>query len=293
MTTRGSHAPSLRTRVLRLLDDDLGLRGSSILCACSGGPDSTAMLHVLAGLRSKLGLDVHACAVDHGLRAEAASEIELARDLAGSLSVPFTVSRLHLEPGSNLMARAREARYAALREIRARVGAAFIATGHTADDRAETVLLRLLRGAGPRGLAVLPPVSGDLLRPLIRARRADVIAHLRRAGLRSTSDPSNEDPRYLRVRVRRDVMPLLESLSPNLTSSLSALADEIAELLPEEDPLAHLGRRQRQVLEKCLKHGGRTARVRTSDHEEVLVRLENGQKILTELMSPKPPRRRS
>jgi tRNA(Ile)-lysidine synthase len=291
LTARGSHAPSLRTRVQRLLDDELHLQGASIVCACSGGPDSTAMLHVLAGLRSKLGLAVHACAVDHGLRPEAAAEIEIAQEVAASLEVPFAVSKVKVERGANLMARARESRYRALRQARARAGADFIATGHTADDRAETLVLRLLRGAGPRGLAVLPPLAGDLLRPLIRASRADVLAHLHRAGIRYATDPSNEDPRFLRVRVRREVMPLLESLSPRLVASLCSLADEIAELLPDVDPLATLGRRQRQMLEAALKRGSGAARVRTSDHEEVLVVLENGRKVLRELMSEKPERR--
>ena len=239
---KGSHAPSLRTLVRRLLQVELKLGSPSIVCACSGGPDSTALLHVLAGLRRPLDLKLTACAVDHGLRREAAGEIALVRDLAEALAVPFEGVSLSVAKGPNLMARARDARYAALRDVAARVGATLIATGHTADDRAETVLMRMLRGAGPRGLAVLPPLAGDLLRPLIRARRADVLLHLSRAGLRFASDPSNEDPSFLRVRVRREVVPLLEQLSPKIVLALCSLADEVAPMLPEEDPLTALGR---------------------------------------------------
>ncbi|MBL9024598.1 MAG: tRNA lysidine(34) synthetase TilS [Myxococcales bacterium] len=285
---KGSHAPSLRTLVRRLLETELGLRGASILCACSGGPDSTAMLHVLAGLRPALDLTLTACAVDHGLRREAGAEIELAREVAASAGVPFEVVGLHVPRGPNLMARAREARYAALREVRARLGASLIATGHTADDRAETVVMRLLRGAGPRGLAVLPPRTEDLLRPLVRARRADVLLHLARAGVRFASDPSNEDRSFLRVRVRKEIMPLFEGLSPQIVASLCSLADELAEILPTDDPLASLGRRQRQMVERALRLGPGGARVRTSDREEVFVQVENGRKVLREVVSPKP-----
>ena len=285
---RGSHAPSLRTRVRRLLATELELSGASILCACSGGPDSTAMLHVLAGLRGPLGLTLTACAVDHGLRPEAVSEIAHAASVAAAMGVPFEVARVTVARGANLMARARESRYAALRSAGARLGASFIATGHTADDRAETVILRLLRGAGPRGLAVLPPRAGDLLRPIIRARRADVLRHLDRARIDFATDPSNADVRFVRARVRRDVMPLLEGLSPAVVETLCALADALTELVPGDDPLAALGRRQREMIEGALR-AGKAARVRTSDREEVLVRLENGRPILTKEASPKAP----
>jgi tRNA(Ile)-lysidine synthase len=273
--------------VRRLLASELGLKNVSIVCACSGGPDSTAMLHVLAGLREPLGLALTACAVEHGIRPEAASEIAHAADVAASLRVPFEVVRLTVARGANLMARAREARYEALRAAGARAGAAFIATGHTADDRAETVVMRILRGAGPRGLAVLPPRAGDLLRPIVRARRAEVLRHLGRAGLTYATDPSNADVRFLRARVRGEVMPLLEALSPGVVESLCALADALGDLVPGDDPLASLGRRQREMIETALRAGKRSARVRTSDREEVLVRLENGRPILTKQMSPK------
>lgn len=287
---KGSHAPSLRTLVRRLLEVELKLRSLSIVCACSGGPDSTALLHVLAGLRRPLDLKLTACAVDHGLRPEAGEEIALVRELAASLQVPFEGVSLRVANGPNLMARARDARYAALRDVAARVGATLIATGHTADDRAETVLMRMLRGAGPRGLAVLPPRAGDLLRPLIRARRADVLLHLSRMGLRSASDPSNEAPSFLRVRVRREVVPLLEQLSPRIVLALCSLADEVAPMLPEADPLTALGRRQRQMVEHALRAGSGAVRVRTSDREEVFVQVENGRRVLKEVVSPKPAR---
>jgi tRNA(Ile)-lysidine synthase len=156
--------------------------------------------------------------------------------------VAMTRSQVKVTEGGNLQARARDARLAALRSAAQRVGAVVIATGHHADDRAETVLLRLLRGAGPRGLAVLPARAGDLVRPLILARKKDVLAHLERHELPHAEDPSNHCRRFLRVRVRRELLPLLEELSPGIALHLSALADQLEALLPQEreDPLAHI-----------------------------------------------------
>jgi tRNA(Ile)-lysidine synthase len=216
-----SHPPSLLTLAARTLREHAP--EERILVAVSGGPDSMALLHVLA----KLGRAAHAHGVDHGLRPEAAAELDRAADLAGRLGVPFTRTRLTVAAGGNLQARAREARYEALRAAAQAFGAALIATAHHADDRAETVLLRLLRGAGPAGLAVLPPRAGDRVRPLIHATRADVLAHIERHEVPYSTDPSNVDRRYLRARVRTELMPVLRELSPQIVAHLCALADQL------------------------------------------------------------------
>lgn len=222
-----SHPPSLSTIVRRTLLEECGPLGSrAILAAVSGGGDSQAMLSVLARLAGKLGFTLRAHGVDHGLRPEAAGELDLAQALAERLGVPFVRSRLALARGGNLQARARDARYAVLREAAAEDGA-LIATAHHADDRAETVLLRLLRGAGPRGLAVLAPRAQDVIRPLIRASKRDVLLHLQRHDLAFAEDPSNRDAAFLRVRVRREAMPLLQQLSPQIVRHLNALADAL------------------------------------------------------------------
>src|SRR5688500_1491469 len=148
-----------------------------------------ALLHALALVRQRFGLILSAHGVHHGLRSEAEDELALASDFSRQHAVPFSVSRLELAPGGNLQARARAARYAALRGEAAQLGATLIATAHHADDRAETVLLRLLRGAGVAGLGVLPVRSHDLIRPLIRAPRAAILRHLERHGV-----PYREDP---------------------------------------------------------------------------------------------------
>jgi tRNA(Ile)-lysidine synthase len=206
--------------------------GQRILLALSGGPDSQALLHVLARLARRFSFELVAHGVDHGLRPEAQSELDLAAELCRSLGVPFTRTRVNVAAGSNLQARARTARYKALAAAKKKLGASAIATAHHADDRAETVVLRLLRGTGLGGLAVLPPRAGDLIRPFIRARRKDIALHLARHSLPHARDPSNVDRRFLRVRVREEVLPLLESLSPNVVDNLNALADEHYEPAP-------------------------------------------------------------
>lgn len=227
-----SHPPTLitltRAALREVRDPPLIARGARVLVAVSGGPDSMALLHVLALLRARHAFGLFAHGVDHGLRPSASAELDLAGDLARSLDVPFSRSRVSLGPGGNLQARARTVRWEALRTAASQAGADRIATGHHADDRAETVLMRILRGTGPRGLAALPPVDGDRIRPFYRARRADIDLHVTRHALPHAIDPTNRDPRFLRTRVRHEVLPMLERLSPRIVEHLCALADAAA-----------------------------------------------------------------
>jgi tRNA(Ile)-lysidine synthase len=227
-------------------------------------------------------LRLRAHGVDHGLRPEASSELALAAGHARRLGVPFSSTQLAVPPGGNLQARARSARYAALAQAAARHGGALIATAHHADDRAETVLLRLMRGAGPRGLAVLPARDGDRIRPLLRASKADVQAHVARHAVPSATDPSNSDRRFLRVRVREELMPLLLELSPGIVGHLNALADALAsglELAGREGldlaPL-ELGRAQRAALSRAMRLGQPKAAVRLRGGWEARVDTASG-----------------
>lgn len=252
-----SHPPTLLTRVRRaLVGERLVTRGDVVVVACSGGPDSTALLHALAWLRKRVGHEVVAASVDHGLRAEAAAEIAIVGALASALGVVHHVARVDVARGGNLQARAREARLEALTDVAQSLGATRVATGHTADDRAETLLMRVVRGTGIDGLAVLPPsapmpVAGAgsivLVRPLHRCRRADVVAHLERHHLAHALDPSNADPRFLRTRVRAEVLPLLATLNPRVVDALTDLADAAVATRPppgSRPPVEHLSSEQ-------------------------------------------------
>lgn len=210
-------------------------RGSHLLVAVSGGPDSMAMLDVLDRLSVELGLRLSVASIDHGLRPEAANEVRFVGEAAEARCLPFRSIALQLERGTS-HARAREARYEALRALASELAADAIAVGHTLDDQAETVLARLLRGSGVRGLRGIKRRREDgVVRPLLDARRVEVRAHLERHQVGSIEDPSNSDRRFLRVRVRRDILPTLESESAAVARHLAALADEAAVVAEQLD----------------------------------------------------------
>jgi tRNA(Ile)-lysidine synthase len=200
------------------------------------------MTDVLVGLSAELGLSVTVASVDHGLRPESAHEVELVRGLAAGWGVPFHGLRLQLSKGSGVQARAREARYSALHALRAEVGADWLAVGHTRDDQAETVLARVLRGSGVRGLRGIWPERPDgVVRPLIDCARADVLAYLRarsevhdgdaRNVLVAVTDPSNDDPVYERVRLRHELLPALRAEDADVVKHLAELADDARDLV--------------------------------------------------------------
>jgi tRNA(Ile)-lysidine synthase len=278
-----SHPPTLITLATRTLREECRLeRGDRVLAAVSGGPDSMALLDVLARLAPKLGFELAAHGVDHGLRPEAAGELDLAEAHARRLGVAFGRTRVSVEPGGNLQARARAARYRALEDAGRAARASLLATAHHADDRAETVLLRLLRGAGPPGLAVLPPRAGQRIRPLIRARRSDVLLHLERHSIPFATDPSNRDRRYQRVRVREELVPLLTELSPGIIGHLNALADslvsgEITSELRQAETRVVLGRAQRLLLRRASALGQSRAAVRLAGGWEARVDPKSGE----------------
>ena len=209
-----------------------GLRppGGRVLVALSGGPDSRVLLDALCALRARLRLTVSVCVVDHGLRAGSAREAAGALELATRLGVEGRVERVRPEDRSARAAR--DARYGALGRVAAACGAEAIALGHTASDQAETLFDRLLRGAGSRGLGAMAPVrplpGGILLiRPLLDVARDEIEAYVAREGLAVVRDPSNEDLRFRRSRLRHRVLPLLRAERPDLDRALARLCERL------------------------------------------------------------------
>jgi tRNA(Ile)-lysidine synthase len=218
--------------------------GQTVLVAFSGGPDSTALLHSLWRLRGRLHIALAACHVHHGLRGGAAdADARHAQEFADSLSIrlihkQFDVGTFARQRKLSQEAAAREVRYALLEEAAGSAGAGRIATGHTADDQAETVLMNLLRGAGTAGLAGMPRVRGKVIRPLLDVTREEAEAYCRAEGLAFRVDQSNLDLRLTRNRIRHQVMPMLRALQPNVVGALCRLA-EIAR--GDEEVLGALG----------------------------------------------------
>ena len=219
-------------------------QGSSIVIAVSGGPDSMALLHLFADARKRLELDLTAVWVDHGLRPqETPREEKTVLAAAKKLGVACIKHRVDVvscssEQGISLEHAARDLRYAALRATAREVGAEYIAVAHTADDQAEEILLRLLRGSGREGVSGMRMRSRDLIRPLLNIDKKDLLAWLTEQEIASCFDSSNDDMRFLRNRVRHQLLPFLEEhFEQGIKKSLRKTADSLA---VDEDLLAAL-----------------------------------------------------
>ena len=216
--------------------------GDGLAAAVSGGADSLALLHALRTLAGPRGWRLAVVTVDHGLRSGSAAEAAFVADHAKALGLDARVETLaaadlarHRRAGPEGAARA--ARYEALWRAAGELGCDWLATGHTLDDQAETVLLQLLRGAGPDGLAGMPVRSGRLLRPLLGVRRADTRRCCAAIGVDWREDPTNAEPGPLRNRVRQRLVPLLEELRPGATAALARTAALAADERDWLDPL--------------------------------------------------------
>lgn len=206
-----------------------GLWGRGALVAVSGGIDSVCLARLVAALGSE-GLGPVALAhVDHALRPGSAEDAAFCRDLAAELGLPFRYRRL--DPGTrrgNLHAWARAERRAFLRREREAMGLGCVALAHHADDQAETVLFRLLRGAGPRGLGGMAQWAPPFLRPFLAVWRRDLERLATSRGWPWREDPSNRSPRFARARLRHEVLPLLEAVRPGAKAALVRSAALVA-----------------------------------------------------------------
>ncbi|MGB6690328.1 MAG: tRNA lysidine(34) synthetase TilS, partial [Terracidiphilus sp.] len=228
------------------LDTSLLKPGLRLAVALSGGADSVALLRVLAERRAELGLVLHAAHLHHGLRgAEADEDLQFARSLAASLDLPFHEAQVDTAAEAKAKSQtieeaARHLRYAWFRQLLSKgpphaVALDAVATAHTRDDQAETVLAKFLRGAWTEGLSGIYPVlefpEGRILRPLLAATRAEVETYLNGLGQGWREDSSNRHLTVTRNRIRHELLPLLESWNPRLREHLA----EMAALARDED----------------------------------------------------------
>lgn len=211
--------------------------GDKIVAAVSGGADSVCLLHLLRQWSSRRAVTLHVAHLNHGFRPEARHEADFVERLCDSWGIPTTLSsrpvpRICKERHLSKQEGAREVRYAFLKEVAGAVGARWIALGHTADDQAETFLMRLLRGAGSQGLGAIPRMrDGRIIRPLLPISRAQILDELSRERIPFIEDPSNQQEVYLRNRIRHGLLPLLEKYNPNVKEAFF----REAELMEEEN----------------------------------------------------------
>lgn len=219
---------------------DMLTRGDAVLVGVSGGADSMALLYLLMDIREEYKISLKVAHLNHGFRREASEEAEFVRKSVASLGVSAVIRSIDVpaimeEEGLSAQEAARNARYAFFQEAALEAGAKRVALAHTADDQAETVLIRLLRGAGPLGLSGIPPVrerwSGtggqhiSIIRPLIDCSRNEIEGYLACRRISFVTDSSNLKTDYLRNRVRLELLPFLEGYNPNIKETLVRTAD--------------------------------------------------------------------
>lgn len=228
--------------------------GSTVVVAASGGADSLALAAATAFEAAKVGVRATAVTVDHGLQQGSAEVAAETGRVAGRLGLEALVLRVEVDGDGGPEAAARDARYRVLRDAAGEIGARAVLLGHTLDDQAETVLLGLARGSGATSLQGMAPDREDddglrWLRPLLGVRRETTRAFCAAAELQPWEDPHNTDDRYTRVRVRRHVLPVLETqLGPGIAEALARTAEQLREDAEAFDEMIH------ETIEDIVEH---------------------------------------
>lgn len=322
MATGSENGATLERSLLKRVGSALESSGLArddalLLVAVSGGPDSLAMLLLLAELSTPLGLKLHVAHLDHGLRGQAsADDACFVEDVSHRLALPFTTETADVESHrtSNRLSveeAARELRYGFLARTSKALGATAVTVGHTADDQVETVMMHLLRGSGQTGLAGMPIVrhwpsvrrvgAVTILRPLLSVGREETAAYCDWKGLTPRDDPTNRSPQFTRNRVRMELLPHLNSFNPRFGEALLRLSDSAqqdqmfiqeeaarawnAVVSPDEDGLALDRKRFSQLAPSLKRHLLRLAYEETTglsqgleySHVLEMVRLSEGR----------------
>lgn len=243
----GVDAPDLGQLDRRAASDR---QGAIVLVALSGGPDSLALAAATAFEAPRLGLRAGAVIVDHGLQAGSADVAAAASAAATDLGLdPVLVRKVSVGTDGGPEAAARTARYAALDAARVETGASHVLLGHTLDDQAETVLLGLARGSGATSLQGMDRAAGAYLRPLLGIRRSTTLRFCSDAGLEPWHDPHNDETGFTRVRVRRNLLPVLETeLGPGVAEALARTAEQLRE---DAEALDHFAE---EIIEELAEH---------------------------------------
>jgi tRNA(Ile)-lysidine synthase len=247
---------------------DMLHRGDRVLAAVSGGPDSVCLLEALLRLRRELDLEVIVGNMDHGLRgAVSRRDSEFVKELSKKSGLKCVHGKVDLRSvrkrDISVEEWAREKRYAFLAKAAESNNCNVIATGHTMDDQAETVLMRIICGASFAGITGIPPVRDEdkrrIIRPLIRTERRDVLSFLKTIGSKYVEDSTNLDMKFLRNSVRHEILPLLEKYNPGLKRSLVNLSDTLRE------DFVFLDAEKKRIIKEHAGERASTGRIKVKD----------------------------
>jgi tRNA(Ile)-lysidine synthase len=242
--------------------------GDTIVVAVSGGPDSMALLHVLHYLAApeRYRLKLIVAHVNHGFREESHEEAHMVARVAGELGLPCEMTKINMpaiiqHTGMNGQAAAREQRYAFLHHVAEQYGATHLALAHHADDQAETVMMRLIRGSGASGLAGMAihrtEKKLELIRPFLRINKTDLMAYCDASGIAYAIDQSNDSRKYVRNQIRLDVLPFLGQYNQQITKALNRTADLLG---ADNDYLEQVAVERLQAIVKSDRGGYRLER---------------------------------
>ena len=268
-------------------------QGERVVVALSGGPDSTALLAVLASIAPELDLSLIVAHFNHGLRgAESDEDEKFSRDLSDRMGLVFCAAKMdqnNYKKGVSPEDFYRRERYGFLNKVAADYQARKIALGHNLQDQAETVLLNLLRGSGPEGLkGILPKRDGNIIRPLIEISRPEIISYLNKTGISYRQDSSNKNKMYLRNQIRTELIPYLqEKYNPKIEENLA----QMAEILRAEDEFirqntdealqsSFIQRQQNSILLNIAYINKLPPAIRLRIFKTVLERFQPGKKRL-------------
>lgn len=212
-------------------------KGDKVLVAVSGGPDSVCLTHILNRLKDKIGIELYLAHMDHGIRgAESRRDAVFVKKLAESLGLKLACKKLNpkkIKSKLSLEERLREKRYDFFKKARLALRADCVATAHTLDDQAETVLMRIMKGASLKGAVGIHPVRADkdikFIRPLIEIEKKDITEYLKKRKVPFRIDRTNLENRFLRNKIRNSILPYLEKINPRVKRSLFNLAESLRE----------------------------------------------------------------
>ena len=212
---------------------DMLKENDRVLIGLSGGADSCSLLYVMLGLKDSYSLDIRACHINHKLRGSESDSDELfVRRLCDRLCVPLDVFSLDIAAAAkkheSTEETARKLRYERFSELCGKYGAK-LATAHTASDNAETVLMNIIRGTGTKGLAGIPPIRDDIIRPLIFCTREDILSYCAEKGIEYVTDSTNLKDDYTRNRIRHNLIPELERFNPSFLGAVTRMTVSVRE----------------------------------------------------------------